>query len=669
MMTQLVADGFDGAIAPVNPRHEQIAGRRCYPSLADVPQPVDVALLGVPNRALEAAMTAASEASIPSVVIFASGHEESGDVPGLPERLSVIAQAAGMAVCGPNCMGFVNYDNNLRALAFNEPAGMGAGPITWLTHSGSAFSALLHNDRGLRFNLAVSTGEELTTTMADYMTYALERPSTKAIALFLETVRDPAAFRAALTAAAERDVPVVVLKVGKSNAARAAVSAHSGALAGRDAAFEALFETHGVMRVSTLNEMADTLELVAGGRPARPGGLAAILDSGGERAHLLDVGEEEGIAWAAIGEETRRRLEAVLEPGLVAANPLDAWGTGNDFEAIYLDCMRALLDDPATAGLAFVVDLAGEDPEWGYAALAEQVHGETELPMAVVSNLSSAIDAAAAASLREAGVPLLEDTRSGLAAFRHLFAYHEFRALPPLESPPPISEKVAARWRERLRGPAPWTEAEGLSLAADYGIPTVVSRSVEGFDEALVAAEEIGWPVALKVEGIAHKSTAGGVSLGIGSKEVLAAEHQRMAHLGDRFLVAEMAEPGVELALGLVFDEQFGPLVLVGAGGVMIESLATRCLALPPLDDPRAGRLLERLGRALPGGLPVDLAALSSALVRLSALACDLGEDIAALDLNPVIAGPQGCVAVDALVVPRLSESDPLNPQSRPATP
>ncbi|HKX25384.1 MAG TPA: CoA-binding protein, partial [Actinomycetota bacterium] len=351
MVHQLHAGGFDGPIFPVNPRYDEVLGLRCYAKVTEVPAAPDLVLLGVPNAALEEQLRLAVEAGARSAVIFASAYEEEPGAVPLAQRLGTIAREGGVAVCGPNGMGFVNVERGLRALAFPEREDLKPGPIAWLSHSGSAFSALLHTDRGLRFSVAVSTGQELTTTMADYLRYALDRTSTRVAALFLETVRDPASFREALAEAAERDVPVVALKVGVRAESRLMVEAHSGALAGEDGAYEALFEAHGVLRVRTLDEMADTLELLAAGRRAGPGGLAAIHDSGGERAHLIDVAAETGVPFARISEETRGRLAARLDPGLPAVNPLDAWGTGRDFEGVFADCMRALLDDPDTGAL------------------------------------------------------------------------------------------------------------------------------------------------------------------------------------------------------------------------------------------------------------------------------------------------------------------------------
>ena len=199
--------------------------------------------------------------------------------PPLAERLRRIAAGAGMAVCGGNGMGFFNLEHSLRVCGYPEPADLAAGPVAVVSHSGSVFSALLHNHRDLRFNLVVSAGNELVTTTAAYLDHALELPSTRVAALFLETVREPAAFRAALAKAADRGIPVVALKVGRGQAARAMVAAHSGALAGDDGAYQALFDAFGVAQVATLDELADTCELLAG-RRAHPGGLAAIHDSG-----------------------------------------------------------------------------------------------------------------------------------------------------------------------------------------------------------------------------------------------------------------------------------------------------------------------------------------------------------------------------------------------------
>ncbi len=657
MLRQLAVGGYTGEIFPVNPNHAEIMGRHCFASLDEIEAAVDLALLGVANRRLEEQLHQVARKRVPAAVIFASGYEGDPSDTSLIEKLKEIATRADITICGGNCMGFVNLETKLRALAFEERPDLEPGPIAWISHSGSAFTALLHNDRRLRFNVAVSAGQELTTTIADYMAYAVEQPSTRAIAIFLETVRNPERFREVLGAASERDIPVVALKVGRAETARRLVTAHSGALAGEDAVYDAVFEAHGVMRVSSLNEMADTLELVSTGRRARAGGIAAIHDSGGERAHLIDAAADVGVPFARLAPRTVARLEATLEPGLPAVNPLDAWGTGNEFEKIYLECMRALIDDDDTGAFAFVVDLAGEDLERGYASVAEQVFSETELPFAVMSNLSSAIDPLAAERLRAAGVPVLEDTFYGLAAFRKLLDYRDFHGLEPVEAEP-VDEGVHAGWAARFAEERPWAEAEALRLLSDYGLTVAEATEVHSLDDALDAGEAIGYPVALKLTGTAHKSDVGGVRLAIGDEDqMLRAFRSMSARFGPHLFVQEMAPPGVEVALGMTNDAQFGPVVLVAAGGVDVEVLRDRRLGMPPLDRERARRMIDslRVRPLLDGGRgrqAADIDALATSLVRLARLAGDLGSRIAALDVNPVIVGSSGCVAVDALVEP-----------------
>ncbi len=435
LVGQLLAGGYRGAVHLVNPRYREVAGLPCHPSLADLPGPVDLVVLAVPNAALEAQLEAAAAAGVPAAVIFAScvdpdppGRPSHPAVPPLAERLAAVARGAGMAVCGGNGMGFFNLDQSLRVCGYPEPPDLPPGPVAVVTHSGSVFSALLHNDRDLRFNLVVSAGNELVTSAAAYLDHALELPTTRVVALFLETVREPAAFRAALAKAAARAIPVVALKVGRAQAAQAMVAAHSGALAGEDGAYQALFDAYGVAQVATLDELADTCELLAG-RRAHPGALAAIGDSGGERAHLLDLAEQLRVPFAAISEATRQRLAAVLEPGLPPTNPLDAWGTGNDADQIFATCIQALLEDPSTAALALNLDLTTEPtPDTSYTGLAIAAAAATTKPVAVLSNLTSAADPTEAATLRAAGVPVLEGTATGLAALGHLLAYRDFLA-------------------------------------------------------------------------------------------------------------------------------------------------------------------------------------------------------------------------------------------------
>ncbi len=663
ILVELTEGGFEGEVFPVNPKYDEILGYRCRPSLADVGRPVDMVILGVSNALLEEQLRLAAEAGARSAVIFASCYEEPrAGVPPLTERLAAIAREAGMAVCGGNCMGFANIEKRVRALGFYEPKDVKPGGVTFLSASGSAFSAVLHNDRGLGINLAVSIGQELATTATEYMGYALSLDSTKVIGLFIEAVRDPGRFRATMETANERGVPVVILKVGREALTRQMVTAHSGALAGEDGAYEALFDRYGILRVESLDEMGDTIALFLSGRRAGPGGLASVHDSGGERALLVDSAASAGVPLAEISDITRGRMVELLDEGLLAVNPLDFWGTGRDAHEVITRCTRALLDDPDTAALAFAVDLTTEDtPDMGYIGMATEVYAETDKPMAMLSNFSSGIDRNDVKELEAAGIPVLEGTMTGLAAFRHLFDYRDFRARPPVGGASPVPDDIRERWRTRLSTGEPFDEVEGLSLLRAYGVPAVPAKAADSPHEAIAAAEELGYPVAVKTRapGVQHKSDVGGVALGLeDAAAVEAAYRELVERLGPEVTVARMAGEGTEVHLGIVRDPQFGPLVLVAAGGVLVEVLHDRRLALPPLDAMRARSLIDRLKvrpllNGVRGAPAVDVDAIADALVRLAWLAHDLGDLLDALDANPVIAGADGCVAVDALVIPR----------------
>ena len=666
MVVELQRGGYEGSIYPVNPGYEEVLGLRCYPSIAELPEPVDLAILGVSNARIEQALRDAVAAGARSAVTFSSLFEEEPPtgVPALPERLGAIARAAGIAMCGGNGMGFLNLDTGLRATGFATPDDMRAGPVTFISHSGSAFAAVAFNDRGIGFNLIVSSGQEIVSTMADYMDYALGLPSTRVLALLLETVRDPQRFRAQLRRAAEADIPVVALTVGRTEGSKAMVTAHSGALAGEHGAYEAVFDAYGVHEVLTLDEMADAMELFSSPRRVRgtARGIASVHDSGGERALFVDMANDLGVPFAAITEQTRSAIEDTLDPGLEATNPLDAWGTGIDADRIFRESFLVMHEDPDAAALAFVVDLTrqGEPYDEGYLQVAKDVFEATTKPFCIVSNLASAVALEEAAYLRDAGIPVLEGTRSGLVALRALIAQRDAGDRPPLEAPTPVAEDVRDRWRQRLSEGSEVDELEGLRLLADYGIPVIPTREAGSVAVAVGAANELGWPVAIKTAapGVQHKSDVGGVALGLADADALRTAYEDIAaRLGPRVVVAPMAPKGVEVALGIVRDPTFGPLVLVAAGGVLVELMKDRQLALPPLDEHRARSLIDRL-RSRPlldgvrGAPAADVASLAFAISRLSVLASDLGDLIAALDVNPMIVSPGGCVAVDALVIP-----------------
>ncbi len=632
----------------VNPRYDRIGELPCVPSLAHLDDPVDVVLLGVPDAVLLDQLAAAAAAGARSAVLFGSAH-------GLRDEITAIATNAGMAVCGAGCMGFVNNALGVRALGYLEPDPLPDGGVSVVTHSGSAFSTILRSRRGFGFRLAVSSGQELVTHVADYVDYALDDAETRVIGLLLETPRAVPRLRKVLLRAADQNVAVVILTVGGSPRGRAMVAAHSGALAGEHAAWRAFCAATGALAVTDLAEFSDTVELFSAGRRARAGGIATVHDSGAERALFADLAHELRVEFAELSPDTLNTIGDMLDDGLAPTNPLDVWGTGADTRNLFGGCLQALVDDPAVAVTALAVDLVTEyDGDTAYADAVTDVAKHTDAPVAVLASVASAIDRTAADRLRHNGIPVLEGARSGLAALGHLARW-------PLRvdrADARVQVERQRRWAARIAVGPP-----SFELLADYGVPVIDVRSADSVGAALVAADAVGYPVALKTVAVAHKSDVGGVVLGIPDAVGLRAAYGAMAGaLGPDVTVEPMVDAGVEISVGIVRDEAFGPLLVVAAGGTLVELLADRAVACPPVSHSGALALLDRLRiRPLLGGWrgapPVDIHALADVIVAFSDMAAEIGDVVDAVEVNPVIATPHRVVAVDALVVPRRAES------------
>jgi len=636
----------------VNPRYDHINGVACAPSLAALDEPVDLVLLGVPDAALRDELEAAAAVGARGVVIFGSAH-----TPGLRQEISAVATAAGMALCGAGCMGFVNNATGLRALGYLEPNPLAAGGVSLITHSGSAFSTLLRANRGFGFRLAVSSGQELVTGAADYVDYALDDPGTTLIALLLETPRAVGRLRTALLRAAEQDVPVVILSVGHSPRGREMVAAHSGALAGEDIGWQAFCAQTGAVRVRDMAELCDTIELFESGRRRRPGsvGIATVHDSGAERALCADLAHDLGVEFAELGEITLATITGLLDEGLVATNPLDLWGTGADTRTLFSSSLKAIVDDPAVAVTALAVDLVSEfDGDTAYPDAVIEVAAATDSPIAVLASVPSAVDRTAAERLRSNGIAVLDSARSGIAALGNLAGW----PLATGTTAALIDTNRQRRWSSRLATPD-WDARASFAVLADYGIAIAATGVADDLDDVLAVADTVGYPVVLKTSAADHKSDVDGVVLGIADAMELREAYREMAdRLGPAVSVHAMARAGVEVSVGVVRDDNFGPLIVVAAGGTMVELLADRAVACPPVTSDDAGRMLRSL-RIAPllagwrGAPPVDTDALADVIAGFSQLAIELGDVIDAVEANPVIVSPAGAIAVDALVIPR----------------
>ena len=450
---------------------------------------------------------------------------------------------------------------------------------------------------------------------------------------------------------------MVILSVGHSPRGRAMVAAHSGALAGDDVGWQAFCAQTGAVRVRDMSELCDTIELFEAGRRRRPGsrGIATVHDSGAERALCADLAHDLGVEFAELGDAALGAIGDLLDEGLVATNPLDLWGTGADTRELFTNCLGICAADPAVAVTALAVDLVREfDGDTAFPDAMIDVAARTDAPVAVLASVESAVDPVAATRLRANGIPVLENARSGIAALGHLADW----PLPAGTAATTIDVDRQRRWSTRLAAPD-WKAYEAFALLADYGIAVPASGAADDLDEVLAVARAIGYPVALKTSGADHKSDVGGVVLGIPDASALTAAYRAMAQrLGPAVSVHAMAEPGVEVSVGVVRDGNFGPLVVVAAGGTMVELLADRAVACPPVTPTGALDMLRslRIAKLLAGwrgAPPVAVDALAAVVAGFSQLATEIGDTLDAVEANPVIASAAGAMAVDALVLPR----------------
>ncbi|GGG21324.1 acyl-CoA synthetase [Caldovatus sediminis] len=670
----LIKHGYPGRLLPINPNRPAIRGLPAFPRLAAAPGPVDVAILAVPVAHLEAQIAEAAGAGVGACIVITAKLAEAGpDGATLQERIVGIARGAGMRLLGPNCLGIFNPVDRamLSSSLALEADAFAPGGIGVVSQSGALMGTLvsLAHDYGARFSRCVSVGNQADLELCDFLDYLIADEATRVIALYVEGLRSPARFRALLHQARAAGKPVLVVKAGRSAAGVQAARSHTASLAGSYEAFAAVCRDAGAVLLDDWVPMvlaADALDRLP--RLRAPGrGVAVMAGSGGSTAILVDQLPEAGLRLAAISDATKAALAQWLPPSHLHL-PVD---TGNfrdgTSEAGIGAVLRAFMADPDIG--AIVVPMTTGPRMAANAALLPPLAREGDMPLLYVMGAGAVGDEARAA-MRAADFPYYDRAADALAVLRALEAEAEGRARAGL--PPPARPAGA--------GPLPapaglpggmLTEAEAKRLLAAYGIPTTRERLAADADAAVRAAEAIGYPVALKgvSRAVVHKSDLGLVRLGLADAAAVRAAFAGVAAALERAapgtmegcLVQEMARGGIaELILGARHDPDFGPMVMVGLGGVLVELLRDVQLAPAPLSPADAEAMLRRL-RLWPvlagarGRPPADAAAAAEALVRLSWLAADLGPRLAELDVNPLVlrAGGEGGIAVDARAVLR----------------
>ncbi|HEY8743004.1 MAG TPA: bifunctional acetate--CoA ligase family protein/GNAT family N-acetyltransferase, partial [Chloroflexota bacterium] len=637
--------------------------------LRALPGPVDLALIATPAATVPALIAQCADAGVAGAIVLSSGFREVG-ARGVSLEQQLLAQAVrgGMRIIGPNCLGVLRPPAGLNA---SFAAGMALpGHVAFLSQSGALCTAVLDwsLERRLGFSAFVSTGTMLDVSWGDLIDYFGDDPQTESIVIYMESIGDARSFLSAARAVALRK-PIVVLKAGRSPAAAQAAASHTGALAGSDDVLDAAFRRCGVLRVETIGDLFGMAALLA--QQPRPLGprLTILTNAGGPAVLAIDALVAAGGQAATLAETTREELDRALPAAWSHGNPIDLLGDASPER--YAAALAAARDDPHSDGLLVILTPQAMTDATQTAEHVAAV-GRAGKPL-LASWMGAAQVAAGAAVLERAGIPTFAYPDDAARAFAALWrsadslrALYETPALPPNEG----SDRVAIRrliTAAGVSGRTLLTELEAKQVLAAAGIPTVPTLLAGSEDEAVNAAQATGYPVAIKLHSltVTHKTDVGGVQLRLADAAEVRGAYRRIAanvtaHAGDGHFQGVTVQPmvqrdGYELILGSSVDPQFGPVLLVGTGGQLVEVFQDRALGLPPLNTTLARRMLEqtRIFRALQGvrgRAGVDLDALAALLVQFSRLIIEQPR-ISECDINPLLVSPEGLVALDARVV------------------
>jgi acetate---CoA ligase (ADP-forming) len=649
------SDQLGRRVMPVNPNRETVDGERCFPNLQAIPDEVDVAVVLV--GAAEQAVRDAAEAKIPFVVVFTAGFAETGEEgAGRQEEIERLVAETGIHVLGPN-----TPLNSFQPFRDDLP-GKRIGLITQSGHQGRPIYQAQAN--GIALAGWAPTGNESDLESADFIRHFADRDDVGAIAMYVEGFKDGRTLMLAADHAAKKQVPIVAIKVGRSDIGRSWAKSHSGHLAGSDAITSAVFKQFGITRVDGLDELADVSAMFARTKPPQGDGIAIYSISGGTSAHMADWASSMGLKVPELTKQTQAALREHIPGFLRVSNPIDSGGiaTGDERGPKILE---AILKDENVAAL--VVPIAGSFSPISdkFAADLVDAAGKTDKPVCVIWGSPTADEPGYTEILVSSQLPLFRSARNCLTAVKAWFDYHAFQSkyrspFDRLIGKPSPAAEVA---KEILAPGKTLSERRSKELLAAYGISVTTDELVTSASDAARAAASIGYPVVMKASGekLTHKSDRGLVRVGVKSEaEIKDVFKQLMdaAPEAEGVLVCEQIDGGVETIVGVVQDERFGPAVMFGLGGIAVEVFKDVTFRVPPFDKAEARRMIEDLRSAelLKGarGKPrVDLKAIVDVIMKVQRLAMDLADDLAELDINPLIALPDRAVALDALAVAR----------------
>ncbi|XQE81444.1 acetate--CoA ligase family protein [Streptomyces microflavus] len=655
------AERVGARLHPVHPTRETVFGRPCVPSVAGLPEPVDLAVLLVadPLPVIEEL----AEAKVPFAVAFASGFAETGEAGAVAQaRLAAAVERSGLRLLGPN--------TNLNA--FEEFRDDLEGPaialITQSGHQGRPLHSL--QELGIRLSHWAPTGNEADLETADFIAYFAQRPEVGAIACYVEGLKDGRSFLLAADRAARAGVPVVAVKVGRTEAGAEAAASHTGKLTGADQVVDAAMRQFGVVRVDGLDELQDTAALLARARPPRAEGVAVYSISGGTGAHFADLASAAGLTLPPLPQAKQDELHTWIPGYLNVANPIDNGGhpVGDHrgrkiIDAILADPSVGVLICPITGPFPPMSDRLAQD-------LVDAAEATDKLVCVVWGSPVGTEDAYRTTLLGSSRVATFRTFSNCITAVKAHLDHHRFATGYRSPSTRPRAPLPSFRKAQGLMRPGrQLSEHAAKQLLRAYGIRVPREQLVTSAAGAVRAAGPVGYPVVMKASGphLAHKTELGLVKVGLTSASQVRDAYRELTDIArfesvdlDGILVCQMIDRGVEMMVGVTHDALFGPTVTVGLGGVLVEVLHDTAVRVPPFGEKDARDMLGELrGRALlqgvRGGAPVDVDALVEVVLRVQRMALELGDDLTELDINPlvVLGRGQGAVALDALAVCR----------------
>ncbi len=690
---EILAGGYRGEIFGVTPRHGEVLGAPCYPTIDAIPGGVDKAIVVVPSHLVLDVLGQAERAGVAAVNIITSGFGEQGDDAAhrRQEEIRAFARRTGIRVVGPNCLGIISTPAKMVAI-WGPYDAIPRGPVGLVFQSGLLAYCVVtpSGERGIGFTYIVTTGNEADLDATDFIRYYIEDEETRVIGCFIEQFRDPQKFLRVAAMAAEREKPIVVLKIGRSAGGRRAARAHTGSLVGSDAIADAIMRQYGVVRVDNLDEMNETLAIFHAKRLPRGGGVGAIFSSGGACGLVSDVAHGLGVAMPHLAPQTVEKLQSVIPDFGTIGNPLDVTGQAASRPEITEGAFIAMAEDPNIDILLYGqpcperFDLATPVGEV-LRAMPERYPDKRFLMLALVVG-----------RVREGrregrdpvepvmhwdDVPFLQGADNGLRAVRALIRYAEFQRARQTGARMVTAEAttaVADQARALIiaAGDASLVERSAKEVLSLYGIPVTRESLATTAEMAVAAAQAIGYPVALKIESsdIAHKTEAGGVLLDVRDDAAVRGGFATIVANARRYdpgariagvLVQEMVAGGREMILGMTRDPAYGPVVAVGMGGVFVEVLNDIALGVPPITDRDSRAMLARLrgaailnGSGARGAAPADTDAIVAILGKFSQLCLDLHDVVREIDINPLLVLDRGGGArvVDCLIVPEINE-------------